>query len=143
MFSTPVKEIMDKRKLLLADPMTNVRKAAESMARRGVGAALVVDAGKLVGIFTERDIVFRVVAHGLDTSKTTLGEVMTRDPKTISPEKTYGVAMLLMHENRFRHLPVVEDDAPIGIVSARSALDPDLEEFVFEEHRRKHLQDLR
>ena len=143
MFSTPVKEVMDKRKLLLAEPTMTVRKAAEAMSKRGVGAALVVDDGKLVGIFTERDIVFRVVARGLDTAKTALEEVMTRDPKTISPDKTYGVAMLLMHENRFRHLPVVENDVPIGIVSSRSALDPDLEEFVFEERRRKHLQESR
>jgi CBS domain-containing protein len=143
MFTTPVKELIDKRKLVLSEPSMTVRKAAEAMARRGVGAVLVVVEDKLVGIFTERDIVFRVVARGLDSTKTTLGEVMTRDPRTISPEKTYGVAMLLMHEHRFRHLPVVENGVPIGIVSSRSALDPDLEEFVFEERRRKHLQELR
>jgi CBS domain-containing protein len=143
MFSTPVREIMDKRKLLLAEPTMTVRKAAEAMAKRGVGAALVVDDGRLVGIFTERDIVFRVVAPGLDTAKTAVSDVMTREPKSIAPDKTYGVAMLLMHENRFRHLPVVENDVPIGIVSSRSALDPDLEEFVFEERRRKHLQETR
>jgi len=143
MFSSPVKEIMDKRKLLLAEPTLTVRKAAEAMAKRGVGAAVVVEDQKLVGIFTERDIVFRVVARGLDSTTTTLAEVMTRDPKTIAPDKTYGVAMLLMHENKFRHLPVVENDVPIGIVSSRSALDPELEEFVFEERRRKHLQETR
>jgi CBS domain-containing protein len=143
MFTTPVKEVMDKRKLLLAEPTMTVKKAAEAMAKRGVGAALVVDDHKLVGIFTERDIVFRVVARGLDSTKTTLAEVMTRDPKTITPDKSYGVAMLLMHENKFRHLPVVDNDVPVGIVSSRSALDPDLEEFVFEERRRKHLQEMR
>jgi len=143
MFTTPVKELMDERKLVLSDPSMTVRKAAEAMARRGVGAVVVVVEDKLVGIFTERDIVFRVVARGLDSAKTTLGEVMTRDPRTISPEKTYGAAMLLMHEHGFRHLPVVENGVPIGIVSSRSALDPDLEEFVFEERRRKHLQEMR
>ena len=143
MFSSPVKEIMDKRKLLLAEPTMTVRKAAEAMAKRGVGAVLVVDDQKLVGIFTERDIVFRVVARGLDTATTPLAEVMTRDPKTIAPHKSYGAAMLLMHENKFRHLPVVENDLPVGIVSSRSALDPDLEEFVFEERRRRHLQETR
>ena len=143
MFSTPVREIMDKRKLLLAEPAMTVRKAAEAMANGGVGAALVVDNGKLVGIFTERDIVFRVVARGLDSTKTTLGEVMTRDPKTIAPDKSFGVAMLLMHESKFRHLPIVDNDVPVGIVSSRSALDPELEEFVFEERRRRHLQEMR
>ena len=83
---------------------------------------------------------FRVVARGLDPAKITIAEVMTADPKTIAPDKTFGIAMVLMHENGFRHLPVVENDHPIGIVSSRSALDPDLDEFVAEERRREHLQ---
>ena len=140
MFSTPVREIMDARKLLLAAPRTTVREAARSMARRAVGAVLVVDDERLLGIFTERDVVFRVVARGLDPAKITIAEVMTADPKTIAPDKTFGIAMVLMHENGFRHLPVVENGHPIGIVSSRSALDPDLEEFVAEERRREHLQ---
>jgi CBS domain-containing protein len=143
MFSTPVSEIMDSRKLLLAGPQTTVREAANSMVARGVGAVLVVEGDRLLGIFTERDIVFRVVACGLDSAATPIGEVMTANPKTIAPEKSFGLAMLLMHENGFRHLPVVEEDVPIGIVSSRSALDPDLEEFVAEERRRKHLEELR
>ena len=86
---------------------------------------------------------FRVVARGLDSATTRVTDVMTPDPKTIAPDKAFGVAMVLMHENGFRHLPVVENDVPIGIVSSRSALDPDLEEFISEERRRKHLQELR
>jgi len=66
---------------------------------------------------------------------------MTPQPKTIKPGNTFGHAMTLMHESGFRHLPVVEDGKPIGIVSARSALDPDLEEFVCEERRRKHFEE--
>lgn len=139
MFSTPVKELMDSRKLLLATPQTSVRKASESMAKHGVGAVLVVEGKRLLGIFTERDVVFRVVAQGLDTATTRVTEVMTPNPKTIAPDKTFGLAMVLMHENGFRHLPVMENDTPIGIVSSRSALDPDLEEFVSEERRRKRL----
>jgi len=140
MFSTPVREVMVARKLLLAAPQTTVREAARSMARRSVGAVLIVDDERLLGIFTERDVVFRVVARGLDPAKITIAEVMTADPKTIAPDKAFGIAMVLMHENGFRHLPVVENGHPIGIVSARSALDPDLEEFVAEERRREHLQ---
>lgn len=139
MFSTPVREIMDRRKLLLAAPQSTVRAAAESMSERGVGAVLIVDNKRLLGILTERDIVFRVVARGLDTATTRVADVMTADPKTIAPDKAFGLAMVLMHENGFRHLPVVENDAPIGIVSSRSALDPELEEFVSEERRRKRL----
>ena len=110
------------------------------MARRSVGAVLIVDDGRLLGIFTERDVVFRVVARGLDPAKITIAEVMTADPKTIAPDKAFGIAMVLMQENGFRHLPVIENGHPIGIVSARSVLDPDLEEFVSEERRREHLQ---
>jgi CBS domain-containing protein len=143
MFSTHVRELMDARKLLLAPPTATVRQAAESMAERGAGAVLVVDGERLVGIFTERDIVFRVVARGLDSSTTQLAAVMTPEPLTIGPEKTYGRAMMLMHERGFRHLPVVIDGKPVGIVSSRNALDPALEEFVFEERRRKHLQETR
>lgn len=141
MFSTPVKEIMESRKLLLAAPDTTVHAAAELMATRGVGAVLVVENQQLLGIFTERDVVFRVVARGLDTGATRVDAVMTPRPKTIEPDKPFGRAMLVMHEHGFRHLPVVDHGVPIGIVSSRSALDPDLEEFVSEERRRKHLQE--
>jgi len=139
MFSTPVRHLLESHKLLVAAPESTVREATEMMASRSVGAVLVVDSDALVGIFTERDVVFRVVARGLDPDTTRLSEVMTREPKTIAPDKAFGVAMALMHENGFRHLPVIDKGVPIGVVSSRSALDPELEEFVAEERRRKHL----
>jgi predicted transcriptional regulator len=64
---------------------------------------------------------------------------MTAEPITITPEKSFGYALLIMHENGFRHLPVLENDKLVGIVSARNALDPDLEEFVSESQRREHI----
>ena len=70
---------------------------------------------------------------------TQLSEVMTRNPKTIAPEKTFGYALLMMYENNFRHVPVVEDGRVIGIVSARNALVSKLEEFVAESHRREQI----
>jgi CBS domain-containing protein len=140
-FNQPVRSIMEPRKLLTAPPTTTVRTASEMMASKGVGAVLVVEDDRLLGIFSERDAVFRVIACGLDPAMTPLAQVMTPEPKTIKPNNTFGHAMTLMHENGFRHLPVVEDGRPIGIVSARSALDPDLEEFVCEERRRKHFQE--
>lgn len=143
MFSQPIKYVMDKRKLLLAAPETTVRKAAAMMSANQVGAVLVVENENLLGIFTERDAVFRVLACNLDPDETLIEDVMTTSPKTISPEKTYGHAMLVMHENGFRHLPVIEDGKPVGIVSSRNALDPSLEEFVAEERRRKHLLETR
>jgi CBS domain-containing protein len=139
MFSTPVRNLIEPNKLLVASSESTVREATEMMASRGVGAVLVVDREELLGIFTERDVVFRVVACGLDPDATRLSSVMTPEPKTIAADKSYGVAMAVMHENGFRHLPVVDKGVPIGVVSSRSALDPELEEFVSEERRRKRL----
>jgi len=138
-FSLPIKEVMERKKLLTAPPQTSVIKAAKLMARRNVGAVLVVEHQHLTGIFTERDAVFRVVARGLDSRTTRLVDVMTKDPKTVSPDKSFGYALLVMHENHFRHLPVVENGKLIGVISSRNALDPDLEEFVAESERRRHI----
>jgi len=139
MFSQPVRDVMERKKLLTAPPETTVSKAAKLMAKRKVGAVLVVDRESLVGIFTERDAVFRVIARDRDARATRLAEVMTPAPQTVDPRKSFGYALLVMYENGFRHVPVVEDGKPIGIVSARNALDPDLEEFVAESQRRKHI----
>ncbi len=143
MFDLPVRDVMQSQKLLKAAPTIFVSKVARQMASRNLGAALIVDDERLIGILTERDIVFRVVAPGLDAATTCARDVMTPDPHVVHPGKPFGHALLIMHENGFRHLPVVENDRPIGIVSARSAMDPDLEEFTAEVHRRKHLQNLR
>jgi CBS domain-containing protein len=65
---------------------------------------------------------------------------MTPAPVTIDPERSFGHAMALMQEHHCRHLPVVENGRPIGIVSARNALDPELEDFVCEERRRRQFE---
>ena len=132
---------MERRKFVTVPPTTSVREASEMMAGKQIGAVLVVEDARLLGIFSERDAVFRVIARGLDPATTPLAQVMTPEPKTVKPGNTFGYAMTLMHENGFRHLPVVDNGKPIGIVSARSALDPDLEEFVCEERRRKHFKE--
>ncbi len=138
MFDQPIKNLMDSKKFLAAPPATTVSDAARLMAGKNVGAILVVEDDHLVGIFSERDVVFRVIAQGRDAKTTKLAEVMTASPKTLAPNKSYGHALLLMQENGFRHVPVVENGKAIGIISSRNAMDPDLEEFVFEERRREH-----
>jgi CBS domain-containing protein len=134
---------MDPRKLILVPGSMTVREAAKLMKSKRYGAVLVTEGDDLLGIFTERDAVFRVIAAGLDPETTPLAEVMTKEPQTITPDKTFGHAMLLMHEGGFRHVPVVDEGKLVGMVSSRNALDPDLEEFVFEEHRRKRLLETR
>lgn len=143
MFDQPVKYVMQRRKILKARPDTMVGQAAKLMANKNVGAVMVIDDERLVGIFTERDVVYRVVARGLDAQTTRLADVMTPAPDTVDPGKPFGYAMLKMHERGFRHLPVVQDGKVVGIVSSRSAMDPALEEFVSEAHRRKHYEEQR
>jgi CBS domain-containing protein len=140
MLGLPIKSVLEPRKLVVAAPHTTVTEAARLMKEGKVGAVLVVEEGRLVGIFTERDALFRVIAPGLDPGKTELRGVMTRDPTTVAPDETFGYALLLMHEKGFRHTPVVENGRPVGVVSARHALDPDLEEFAAEAERRKHIR---
>jgi CBS domain-containing protein len=137
MFDEPIRNVMRRRKLLTAPPETLVSKAARMMAKRNVGAVVVVAEGQLVGIFTERDIAFRVVACGLEARTTRLADVMTPAPHAVGPDQRFGHALLKMHEGGFRHLPVIEGGKVIGIVSARSAMDPDLEEFASEASRRE------
>jgi len=138
MLDQPVRTVMQRRKVLKASPATTVSEAALLMANKNVGAVMVIENGRLVGIFTERDAVFRVMARGLDARATRLADVMTSAPHTVDPDKPFGYALTLMHENGFRHLPVIENGKPIGIVSARSAMDPDLEDFVSEARRRTY-----
>jgi CBS domain-containing protein len=141
MFDQPIKSVMQQREFLKAPPETLVSNAAKLMANKNVGAVMVVDDERLVGIFTERDIAFRVVARGLDAQTTRLVEVMTPAPDTVDPDKPFGYALLMMHEGGFRHLPVIQNGKLIGIVSSRSAMDPDLEEFVSEVQRREHFRE--
>jgi len=143
MFSQSIRSIMDPRKLILVPGTTTVREAAKLMKSKHYGAVLIIEGDALLGIFTERDALYRVIVAGLDPDTTQVRDVMTADVKTITPDKTFGHAMLMMHEGGFRHVPVVEDGKLVGMVSSRNALDPDLEEFVFEERRRKHLIETR
>jgi CBS domain-containing protein len=139
MYSLRVRDVMERKKLLIASPDTSVSNAAKLMAKAKVSAVLVLEKERLIGIFTERDAVSRVIAKDRDVQTTRLAEVMTASPKTIAPDKTFGYALLLMHENGFRHVPVIANDRVVGMVSARNALDPDLEEFVAESHRREEI----
>ena len=140
MFGLSIRSVMESRKLVVAAPDASVREAARLMKEAGVGAVLVVSDGQLVGIFTERDAVNRVMAMDRDPRTTRLDEVMTPGPKTLSPDEPFGHALLLMNEHGFRHVPVVEAGCPVGVVSARNALDPELEEFAAEARRREHLR---
>ncbi|MEY4139795.1 MAG: hypothetical protein RLZZ371_1977 [Pseudomonadota bacterium] len=140
MFNLPIRSVMERKKFITAAPDTTVSQAARLMASRNTGAVLIVENDQLSGIFTERDVVFRVIAPGLDPQQTPLKTVMTANPITLGPTQSYGHALVIMQENGFRHVPVVENGHAIGIISSRNAMDPDLEEFVADQRRREHFR---
>lgn len=138
MFSQRVRQVMGRERLLIAAPQSSVAEAARLMAGDEVSAVVVVDGEERpVGIFTGRDVVRRVLAAGRDPQATLLADVMTAAPTTIDPDKPFGYALRVMQERRFRHLPVLDNGKLVGIVSARDAMDPEMEEFVAETQRRE------
>jgi len=137
-----IREIVAKRKVVSAPSKTTVAHAARLMEDNLVGALLVMEKGRLVGIFTERDALFRVLSAGRDPRTTPLSEVMTRDPQSIQPDRAFGHAMLMMYEGGFRHVPVVEKGHPLGVVSTRDALGPELQEFESQLSNREHIREI-
>jgi CBS domain-containing protein len=99
-----------------------------AMVDRNIGAVPIVYNGKLVGIFSERDLMRRVVAEGRDGRSTCMAEVMTDDPLTVSTTEDLGNCMALMRRHGFRHLPVCHEGQLVGIVSLRDILLHDLDE---------------
>jgi CBS domain-containing protein len=104
---------------LMLPPDASVREAALKMRQRNLGAVLVAEGdARLVGIFTGRDAVSRVIAEGLDPAATTLAQVMTYNPETMTPRNTVIEALRLMHDACCRHLPIVDGGRLVGIVSS-------------------------
>jgi CBS domain-containing protein len=111
-------EIVRNQNPLTFPETATVQQACRSMRDRRVGAVLVTGAsGELVGIFTGRDAVCRVLAEGLNASLTTLGNAMTREPDVIPHGRTAIDALRMMRDGGYRHLPVVEGPKIVGIVS--------------------------
>ncbi|NBC32909.1 MAG: CBS domain-containing protein [Alphaproteobacteria bacterium] len=125
----PIKDITDAQTLITLGPETSVRHAAAVMLEAGIGAVPVVENGKLTGIFSERDVMNRVVAKGLDTDTTIIGDVMTWTPITIGSHLSMTGALHMMQEAGIRHLPVVDGEIVVGILSARDADPRELADF--------------
>lgn len=102
-------------------PEDTLGEAAERMAEDGVGSAVVLDSGRLIGILTERDLL-RAVAGRVHTSEARVREWMTVDPMTATEATSTDEAMRTMLEQGFRHLPVVEEGRTIGVVSLRELM---------------------
>jgi CBS domain-containing protein len=102
---------------LSVPPDITVAGAVEVLNRQQVGSVLVMDGGKLVGIFTERDILRRVVGERRDPATTRVADVMTRDLVVMRPSSSVVDAMRVISEKRIRHVPVVDGDTVVGVVS--------------------------
>ncbi|HXZ00431.1 MAG TPA: CBS domain-containing protein [Stellaceae bacterium] len=111
-------EIVRDQKPLTLSPRTTVKHACQGMRDRRVGAVLVTDReNRLLGIFTGRDAVCRVLAEGKDPAETTLSEVMTTNPRTMPPTASAIEALRLMQDGGYRHVPVVVGGKVVGVVS--------------------------
>jgi len=135
-----ISSMVDGRNLFTASKETTVRSACRLMTENRVGALLVLENGKIAGIFTERDALNKILTAGLDPDTTILAQVMASNPQTIGVDKPLAHALYMMAEGGFRHVPVVDaKGTPLGMVSARDALGQDMLEL---EREMEHLHEL-
>ena len=126
-----VPDIVKNQVLTIMAPSHSVRDAAKAMADRNIGAVLVAEAGRLRGICTERDVAHRVVAKGRDPNLTTIADIMTADPAVVSPDEAPAMALDIMRRIGCRHLPVMDGERIVGMLSIRdlyAAIHAELEE---------------
>jgi CBS domain-containing protein len=122
-----IRELLQGREVYTVQSTSSVREAAAYMAERNVGAVPVLNDDNLVGVFSERDIVRRVLMEGRDWASTQVGEVMSSDPLTVVPTDDAEHCMLLMKQHNFRHLPVCDGTRLFGFLSMRELLLHDLD----------------
>jgi len=114
--------IAGRDRIIFVAPATTVFEALQRMAEHNVGAVLVMSDGRLVGIFTERDYARKVALRGLNSKYTLIGELMTGKVITVDQAWTADQCMALMTEHHIRHLPVVEGEQVLGVVSIGDAV---------------------
>jgi CBS domain-containing protein len=118
-------EIIEGHPLFHVPPAATVRDVARTMSDRNIGAIAVLDSGKLVGIFSERDVLTRIVAEGRDADDTRVDSVMTKDIIVAAPTDDINEALQKMRECNCRHLPVVQSGNLVGMISIRDLLQVD------------------
>ena len=118
-------ELIEGQTLTVIEPGWTVRTAAQRMAERNIGAVAVVEKGALAGVFSERDIMSRVVAKGLNPDSTEVSDVMSRELVVAAPTEDVLSAIQKMHSIGSRHLPVVDEGKLVGMISIRDLLEVD------------------
>ncbi len=128
-----VRNILQKKgnAVFCVDSKTSVFKAIEMMCEKHVGGVLIVDNGKLNGIFTERDYARKLILKGIESHDTTIDQLMTANPFTVSPDESIEDCMKLMTNKHIRHLPVVEEGNLVGMVSIGDLVKQIIEEQQF------------
>ncbi len=119
MSKRPVREIIERDHLIAVPPTATVKAAVDVMAEHRCGSVVVVDADAVVGIFTERDLMLRVVREGRDPANTAVADVMTKNPDTIDADAPVADAIRAMDEFSYRYLPVLDSGRCIGVISTR------------------------
>lgn len=122
-----ISQILSARELYHVEPSQTVLEVAIKMAELHIGAILVLEDGALRGIFSERDLLRRVLVEGRDPRKVTVAEVMTASPATVDESATADEAMEIMHQHGCRHLPVMHNGRVVQLVSMRDLMYFDLE----------------
>jgi CBS domain-containing protein len=136
-----IRDLLSNRTIHYVQPEQSVFEAATYMVQCNVGAVPVLDAAKLVGIFSERDIMKRVVSEGRDPATTRISDVMTTGVHTVTPSASCHEAMAMMQEYAVRHLPVCDGSTLVGFLSLRDLLHQKLDETVGEaESLRAYIQ---
>jgi CBS domain-containing protein len=123
---TAVRDVMT-TELITVEPSTSVAAAVTVMGMQRVGAVLVTEDGRLEGIFTERDLV-RALSYDIGAASQLVAQWMTRSPITVGPEASVDQALATMLTGHFRHLPVMEDEHLVGVVSIRDLSSATLRE---------------
>lgn len=118
--NTSLNKVLEQKgkQVYVTSPVQSIFDAIKTMQERKVGALLVVEDGKPVGIFTERDVLTRVVSRDFNPAETSVSEVMTKNLVAVCPDTTVQQAMAIITEKRCRHLPVMDGDELIGVVSS-------------------------
>lgn len=138
----PIHEVIRHRKLVTVSPETSVAEAAQQMKKANIGAVLVLENDTMVGIFTERDCLYRVAAKNKKADDVLVGKVMTKHPAHVHADRPFRDALYMMMDGGYRHVPVLDGDTPVGIVSPRDMLGTELTEFESDENKRDYIEQI-